>query len=254
MSQEKISELIKELKETETQANIVVEEMEPTFRPAWTIKKNHAIQKLPSLRTAYVNAVKDRIVYIFAVGNEENTIKFAEICRKDASAPSIEGNKFLTEAATTLHRTIGPNYNQFGIAQNIHLTQLINEKEAQLGLTPTYFEGVSADSIRIVKSYEDVYKIVQEFVFTKLPPTFTQAVVATLSFDACVDSGFDKEYFPVVVTGLNEQEAERTKALFKNNFVVNLNSEETIDKNLVFGILKKIKSTLTSTKKVNKEE
>jgi hypothetical protein len=245
---EKLVNLVNTLRKTIEDANITLESVEREVYPAWSMRKNRATSELPTIRDEYTKELRTHTIYLLVLANSSNATSFANVANEYGGAYHVSLNNLFQEYTSIVDKTLGTD-RVFGPHQMTTLVRMINETETGLGLKTTYFDSMPGNFIRTVPTLKDTLEVVREIFLRAVDFNVVVTYLVSEANNLAIKSYFDKEIYPVVLTGLTPEVVVELSNRLPNHFVVKIADEDVVNKDLVFSVLKKIKNSLIKTVK-----
>ncbi len=187
--------LIKDIKETTKQANMVIEGGDTRTRPGREMARNAASGKLEGLRDTYKSTLNKSVFTILPSG--KGSKEFAKLA-KDFDALIVDGNEFYDTLAQRCQQTMGQRQT-FGLTQFIALTAELRgfAKSNKIDfVTPVFTTDVQATDL------EQVTEIVRDLVEKSIGQTPLKTYIEGQVLNLALEAEADTKVVPVVVLNI----------------------------------------------------
>lgn len=192
--------LIKELKDTTNLAKTELLGSDPRTRPGHEMARNQAIEKLPALRKAYMDAFGQNVFVLLPTGKNAKT--FGELAQQEGGAIVVDSSVFYKSLAARCQQTMGV-HQTFGVTQFVTLrTQLhtwCRENNVRM-------EDLNFANDTITKTSAEVYNKVKELVEKTNGQRLLKTYIEGQVVEQALNQEVDSKVVPVVILNTSEDE------------------------------------------------
>jgi len=192
--------LIKELKETTNLAKTELLGSDPRTRPGHEMARNQAMEKLPTLRKAYMDAFGQNVFVLLPTGKNANT--FGELAVQEGGAIVVDGSEFYKNLAGRCLQTMGV-HQTFGVTQFVTLRVQLHTwcRENNVRMEDLNFENDT-----VTKGLSEIVKKVRELVEKTNGQRLLKTYIEGQVVEQALNQEVDSKVVPVVILNTSEDE------------------------------------------------